>query len=185
MQATSVRLARRLAIVVGALALSAVAIAPAASAATAGTVQPQGRICPAGDGYTYSVGGTTQHVTDSLTAHNATSKTETVTFTNTSGATVSSTFSGSFSVSVSYLIASVNAQFSASYTSSQTYSSGESIPVSTPAGWYAHAKYGEFQRTIYVDQVYNSSSCTQTITGTGTLIADDGHGFTTSVSSSG
>jgi hypothetical protein len=181
MKTKPVYLARRLAIVIGALAVSAVAIAPAANAA----VSPQGKICPSGDGYTYSIGATTQHVTDALTAHNGTSKSENITFTNTSSATVGSTFSGSFSVSVSYLIASVNAQFSASYTSSQTYSSGESVPVSTPAGWYAHANYGEFQRTIYVDAVYTSSSCTQTITGTGTLHADDGHGFTTSVSSSG
>lgn len=184
MQAKPAHLARRLA-VVGALALSAAAIAPAANAATANTVQPHTHICQPGDGYTYSFGATSQHVTDSLTAHNATSRTESITFTNSSGATVSSTFSGSFSVSVSYLIASVNAQYSLSYSKSQSYSSGESVPVSTPAGWYAHARYGEFQRTIYVDQVYTATTCKQTITGTGTLLADDGHGFTTSVSSSG
>ena len=182
MKATPVHLARRLAVVAGAVALSAAAIAPAASAAT---VQPHGRVCTPGDGYTFSIGGTSQVVTDALTAHNNTGQTETVTFTNSNSATVGSTFSGSFSVSVSYLISSVNAQFSASYSNSQSYTSGESIPVSTPAGWYAHANYGEFQRTIYVDAVYTNTSCQQSITGTGVLMADDGHGFTTSVSSSG
>ncbi|MFC1411921.1 hypothetical protein ACEZCY_21940 [Streptacidiphilus sp. N1-12] len=160
---------------------SAALTAPAAHAATK---TPDIRVCNAGDGYTFSKGARHLNVKWTGLDHNGTGSSTTFTFSSTSTSTVSSTLSANFSVDIGFLLESASATFGASYTKTQSLAFTNSAPVSTPAGWYAHGEYGEWQQTIYVDYVYTNTSCAQSIMGTGTLQADSGAGWDTWTTSS-